>query len=52
MTDQETPAEIFKRATAAAVRAVAGTDEVEVGFSSDPPGLAASARACPIRRAT
>jgi cobaltochelatase CobT len=40
MSDQETPTEIFKRATAAAVRAVAGTDEVEIGFSSDPPGLA------------
>jgi cobaltochelatase CobT len=37
--DQETPLETFKRATAAALRAIAAQDEVEVTFSNDTPSV-------------
>lgn len=40
MNEKESPVEIFKRATTAAVRALAGRDDVRVGFSADPPGVA------------
>lgn len=39
MTDQESPVDIFKRATAAAVRAVASQHEIQIGFSHDPAGV-------------
>ena len=35
----ETPAEPFKRAVATAVRSIAGEPELEVSYSSEPPGL-------------
>ncbi|MCG5243434.1 cobaltochelatase subunit CobT [Azospirillum doebereinerae] len=41
MTQQnDNPVEAFKRSTAATVRAMSHRAEVQVGFSSDPPGLA------------
>ncbi|CAO3423847.1 cobaltochelatase subunit CobT [Azospirillum doebereinerae] len=41
MTHQnDNPVEAFKRSTAATVRAMSHRAEVQVGFSSDPPGLA------------
>jgi len=39
MNEKESPVEIFKRATTATVRALAGRDDVQVGFSADPPGV-------------
>ncbi len=39
MSDQETPLETFKRATAATLRAIAAKDEVEVTFSNDAPSV-------------
>jgi cobaltochelatase CobT len=39
MQDNETPVEIFKRATAATLRAMSGQDEVEVSFSNDAPSV-------------
>jgi cobaltochelatase CobT len=39
MADNETPVEIFKRATAATLRAMSGQDEVEVNFSNDAPSV-------------
>ena len=39
MSDNETPVEIFKRATAATLRAMSGQDEVEVSFSNDAPSV-------------
>jgi cobaltochelatase CobT len=39
MTDQESPAEQFKRATVATVRALSGHADVQVGFSHEPSGL-------------
>src|SRR5271156_790115 len=39
MQDSETPVEIFKRATAATLRAMSGQDEVEVSFSNDAPSV-------------
>src|SRR5690606_28953530 len=41
MAQDETPVETFKRATAAAVRALADRDELAVTYSSEPPGIAA-----------
>jgi cobaltochelatase CobT len=35
----ETPLDKFKRATINAVRAIAGNDDVQVGFSAEPPGV-------------
>lgn len=40
MSQPESPIEAFKRATSAAVRAISGIADVQVGFSSEPPGLA------------
>jgi cobaltochelatase CobT len=40
MASNETPLDIFKRATAATLRAMSGHDEVEVAFANDPPGVA------------
>jgi cobaltochelatase CobT len=39
MPESETPVEIFKRATAATLRAMSGQDEVEVTFSNDAPSV-------------
>jgi cobaltochelatase CobT len=39
MSESETPVEIFKRATAATLRAMSGQDEVEVSFSNDAPSV-------------
>ncbi|HEY0836593.1 MAG TPA: cobaltochelatase subunit CobT [Azospirillum sp.] len=39
MSERESPVEVFKRSTTAAVRALAGREDVQVGFSSDPPGV-------------
>ena len=40
MTQPTSPTEIFKRATAATLRAIAERDDVNVGFGPEPPGLA------------
>jgi cobaltochelatase CobT len=39
MTQAYSPTEIFKRATAATLRAIAEQDDVNVGFGPEPPGL-------------
>jgi cobaltochelatase CobT len=39
MAQEESPTEIFKRATAATLRAIAERDDVQVGFGPEPPGL-------------
>ncbi|MEI8395065.1 MAG: cobaltochelatase subunit CobT [Rhodospirillaceae bacterium] len=39
MSDKESPLEIFKRATTATVRALAERDDIEVGFSAEPPAV-------------
>jgi cobaltochelatase CobT len=39
VTKPESPAEPFKRAVATAVRSLAGEPELEVSYSSEPPGL-------------
>ncbi|HEU4549576.1 MAG TPA: cobaltochelatase subunit CobT [Rhizomicrobium sp.] len=39
MTKPESPSEPFKRAVATAVRSLAGEPELEVSYSSEPPGL-------------
>jgi cobaltochelatase CobT len=48
MSRQETPVESFKRATAATVRALSGVREAQVGFSTEPPGLAGSRVRIPV----
>src|SRR5437764_3350483 len=40
MSQPVSPTEIFKRATAATLRAIAERDDVNVGFGPEPPGLA------------
>ena len=40
MTERENPVESFKRSTAATVRALSRRNEVQVGFSTEPPGVA------------
>ena len=40
MTERENPVEAFKRSTAATVRALSRRAEVQVGFSTEPPGVA------------
>ncbi|MBP2313694.1 cobaltochelatase subunit CobT [Azospirillum soli] len=40
MTERENPVEAFKRSTAATVRALSRRNEVQVGFSTEPPGVA------------
>ena len=44
----ETPLEAFKRSTAAALRAIAERDDVNVVFSSDPPGAAGTRARVPL----
>lgn len=44
----ESPVDRLKRATINAVRAVAGRDDVEVGFSNDPPGLSGTRVRVPL----
>jgi cobaltochelatase CobT len=39
MTENESPVEVFKRATAATLRAMAEQDELEVSFSNDAPSV-------------
>jgi cobaltochelatase CobT len=39
MTQANSPTEIFKRATAATLRAIAERDDLTVGFGPEPPGL-------------
>ena len=39
MTETESPLEVFKRSTAAVVRALAERDDIQVGFSNEPPGV-------------
>ncbi len=39
MSDRESPVEIFKRSTASTVRALAGREDVQVTYSSEPPGV-------------
>jgi cobaltochelatase CobT len=41
VTTAETPLDKFKRATINAVRAIAENDDVQVGFSNEPPGVVA-----------
>src|SRR3954452_501084 len=40
MSQSFSPTEIFKRATASTLRAIAERDDVDVGFGPEPPGLA------------
>ena len=40
MSQPESPLEVFKRATSACVRAIAEKQDVQVGFSSEPSGVA------------
>jgi cobaltochelatase CobT len=55
MTDAETPAEIFKRATAATIRAMAAparqpAAELDIVFSTEPPGIVNQAgQSCRVR---
>src|ERR1700674_3888527 len=42
MTQAFSPTEIFKRAPASTVRAIAERDDLTVGFGPEPPGLAGS----------
>ncbi|MBI1206051.1 MAG: cobaltochelatase subunit CobT [Azospirillum sp.] len=39
-SENDDPIDLFKRATAAAVRAISGRSDVEVGFSTEPAGVA------------
>ncbi len=48
MAEPENPVEVFKQATAAAVRALARQDEVQVNFSTEPPGLMGNRVRVPI----
>ena len=48
MSDKENPSEPFKRAVAATLRAMSGKSEVEVSYSSDPPGLAGEVARLPM----
>ena len=48
MADKENPSEPFKRAVAATLRAVSGKAEVEVSYSSDPPGVAGEVARLPM----
>src|SRR5258708_30994153 len=40
MSESESPAEVFKRSTAATVRAIAERGDVQVTFGADPPSAA------------
>jgi cobaltochelatase CobT len=48
MSDNESPLERFKQATAATVRAIAEEEEIEVSFSNEPPGLSGQRVRLPI----
>ncbi len=48
MADAETPVESFKRATAAAVRAIAERDDVTVSYGAEPPGVAGTRLRLPL----
>jgi len=42
MSDHESPVEIFKRSTASTVRALAGREDLQVTYSTEPPGVLGS----------
>ncbi|NYZ14688.1 cobaltochelatase subunit CobT [Azospirillum sp. RWY-5-1] len=48
MTQPESPIEIFKRSTAASMRAIAGREDLQVGFSTEPPGIAGARVRVPV----
>jgi cobaltochelatase CobT len=48
MADNQSPVEIFKHATGAALRAVADTEDLDVGFSNEPPGLSGNRARLPF----
>ena len=48
MADAETPVDSFKRATAAAVRAIAERDDVTVSYGAEPPGVAGTRLRLPL----
>ena len=48
MSDRENPVEAFKRSTAATVRALSHRPEVQVGFSTEPAGLAGTRVRVPV----
>ena len=48
MSDNDSPIERFKQATAATVRAIAHREDVEVSFSNESPGLAGNRARVPI----
>jgi len=48
MTDQQSPLERFKQATAATIRAIAERDDIEVTFSNEPPGLSGNRARMPF----
>src|SRR5207244_3102167 len=47
MAQAFSPTEIFKRATASTLRAIAERDDLTVGFGPEPPGLSGSRVKCP-----
>ena len=48
MAEQENPVEVFKRATAATMRAIADRDDLQVTFSAEPPGLSGNKARVPM----
>jgi cobaltochelatase CobT len=48
MSETDSPLEVFKRATGAAVRALSHRTDVQVGFSNDPPGIAGARVRVPL----
>lgn len=48
MSERENPVEAFKRSTAATVRALSRRTEVQVGFSTEPPGVAGQRVRVPV----
>lgn len=48
MSNQETPLEVFRRATGAAVRAIAEKPDLTVGFTNEPPGVSGTRVRVPL----
>jgi cobaltochelatase CobT len=48
MTQPDSPVEQFKRATSAALRAIAERDDVTVSYATDPPGLSGTKARLPL----
>ena len=48
MAEQENPVEVFKRATAATMRAMSDRDDLQVTFSAEPPGLSGNKARVPM----